>query len=208
MKRVLCIVGLALLTACASNSNADTGKKHHITQSTDIKEIENYLKNAHKDDQYRLFLKRKLIALKNAAWMKSGQGVPMAARPIVTDLPTNPKSNKIDRELFNKLLSEAKTNQKKNTVNVLNELFNDSNPNSPTSIVLIQNKSVCDMILTLEGPKLYNLAIPANSDTSITVEKGTYKLQSNVCDAAYSSTKTITKGIVISLNTDKLATKN
>ncbi|MFW2134668.1 DUF6759 domain-containing protein [Chryseobacterium sp. TY4] len=200
MKNIICAAGLALLASCSSANNSSSGKKYHITQSTDIKEIESYLNTAHKDDQYRLFLKRKLVALKNAAWMKSGQGVPMAARPIVTDLPSNPKTSKLDRALFNKLMEEAKADQKQNTVKVLNELFNNSNPNESTSVVLIQNKSICDMILTLDGPKAYNLAIPANTDKSIVIEKGDYKLKSNVCDAPYESSKSISKGIIITLN--------
>ncbi|MFN3020942.1 DUF6759 domain-containing protein [Chryseobacterium sp. TY3] len=200
MKKIFCAIGIALLASCSSATNSSSGKKHHITQSTDIKEIENYLRTAHKDDQYRLFLKRKLVALKNAAWMKSGQGVPMAARPIVTNLPSNPKSKTLDRALFNKLMEEAKANEKQNTVQVLNELFKDPNTNESTSVVLIQNKSICDMILTLDGPKAYNLAIPANSDKSIVVEKGDYRLKSNVCDAPYESSKSISKGIIITLN--------
>lgn len=205
MKKILCAMGLALLASCTSALNSSSGKKYHITQSTDIKEIENYLKNSHIDDQYRLFLKRKLVSLKNTAWMKSGQGVPMAARPLVTDLPSNPKTNKLDRVHFNKLMEEAKANEKQNTVKVLNELFKDSNLNKNTSIVLIQNKSICDMILIIEGVKNYNLAIPANTDKSVVVEKGDYKLKSSVCDAPYESTKNISKGIIISLNADKLA---
>ncbi|WP_409529531.1 DUF6759 domain-containing protein [Soonwooa sp.] len=39
------------------------------------------------------------------------------------------------------------------------------------------------MILTLDSPKPYNPSIPANSAKSIVVEKGNYKLKSNVCDS-------------------------
>ena len=66
----------------------------------------------------------------------------MAARPIVTNLPSNPKSKTLDRALFNKLMEEAKANEKQNTVQVLNELFKDPNPNESTSVALIQNKSI------------------------------------------------------------------
>lgn len=201
---MLSILSGLLLTSCvvtkSENEKSETSHKYHITQSTDIKEIEDYLRFAHKDDQYRLFLKKKLIALKNATWMKSGQGLAMPPRTFTRNSYETANVKALDRVHFNKLLSEYKANQKQNTVNVLNELFNDSNPNSPTSIVLVQNKSACDMILTLEGPQSYDLAVPAKSETSITVVKGNYHLRSNVCEASYQSSKLITKGIVIALN--------
>lgn len=193
MKKIALIVFcLSFLHACKSQP--------HITQSTNIKEIENYLKTAHKDDQYRVFLKRKLISLKNAAWMKSGQGVPMAARPIVTEIPTNSSKANFDKALYDRLLADAKEDQRARTINLLNELFSENSAESPDAIIMVRNQSDCDMILKIEGKKSYNLAIPSKGETSIVVNKGEYSISSNLCDAIYNSKKQITANILLALN--------
>ncbi len=107
----------------------------------------------------------------------------MAARPIVTNLPSNPKSKTLDRALFNKLMEEAKANKKQNTVQVLNELFKDPNPNESISVALIQSKSICDMIFTLTALKLITLLYQPILTRAPLLEKGNYKLKSNVCDS-------------------------
>lgn len=172
----------------------------HITESTNIKEIENYLKTAHKDDQYRIFLKRKLISLKNAAWMKSGQGVPMAARPIVTEIPTTNGTSNFDKALYNRLLADAKEDQRARTINLLNELFSENSAESPDAIIMVRNQSDCDMILKIEGKQSYSLAIPSKGETSIVVNKGDYNISSNLCDAIYNSKKQIKANLLLALN--------
>lgn len=208
MKRLFYAVGILILASCSTANNTTPKKKQHITQSTNIKEIEAYLSTAHKDDQYRLFLKKKLVSLKNASWMKNDKASPIATPTLNADKAYHIQSDKVDRALFNKLMDEDKSSEKQTTAKILNDLFNEADPNSPTSVVLIQNKSLCDLILNMEGPQLYNLAVPANSDKSIIVKKGSYTLRSNICDAAYESLKSINKNIVISLNIEKDKTKS
>lgn len=194
-KSLLMMLCLGFLWQCKTQTD--------ITQSTNIKEIENYLKTAHKDDQYRVFLKRKLVALKNAAWTKSGQGVPMAARPLVTEIPTSSKHSNFDKTLFDKLLSEAKSDHNSRTVTLLNELFSKNSPDSPDAIIMIRNQSECDMVLKIEGKKSYNLAIPSKGETSIVVNKGEYTISSNLCDAIYNSKKHINANILLALENNK-----
>lgn len=170
-----------------------------ITESNNIKEIENYLKTAHKDDQYRVFLKRKLISLKNAAWMKSGQGVPMAARPIVTEIPTNNSKSNFDKALYDRLLADAKMDQRARTINLLNELFTENSAESPDAIIMVRNQSDCDMILKIEGKKSYNLAIPSKGETSIVLNKDIYTFSGSLCDVKYQSSKDVNKNIIIVL---------
>lgn len=170
-----------------------------ITESNNIKEIENYLKTAHKDDQYRVFLKRKLISLKNAAWMKSGQGVPMAARPIVTEIPTNNSKSNFDKALYDRLLADAKMDQRARTINLLNELFTENSAESPDAIIMVRNQSDCDMILKIEGKKSYNLAIPSKGETSIVLNKDIYTFSGSLCDVKYQSSKDVNKSVVVVL---------
>lgn len=192
---LLLLLCLSFLWQCKPSTN--------ITQSNNIAEIESYLKSAHRDDQYRLFLKKKLVALKNAAWMKSGQGVPMAARPIVTDIPSPSNRSNFDKEFFNKLLAEAKVEHNSRTAKLLNELFANNSPDSPDAIILVRNQSDCDMILKIEGKQNYNLAIPSRGETSLIVNKGTYSISSNLCDAIYNSKKDIKNNLLLALNSDQ-----
>ena len=76
---------------------------------------------------------------------------------------------------FNMLMNVNPNEHKNNTVKVLNSLF-DNDPNSKESIVMIENKSDCNMIMRIEGVgnTKYRLAIPAHSDNTVVVTKGDY----------------------------------
>ncbi len=101
---------------------------------------------------------------------------------------------------FNMLMSENPIEHKNRTVKILNSLF-DNDPNSKESIVMIENKSTCNMIMRIEGigNAKYRLAIPAKSDNTIVVAKGDYLFSSLVCGAQYASQKTVQKALMVSL---------
>ena len=105
-----------------------------------------------------------------------------------------------EQEEFNMLMAVNPTDYKNNTVKVLNALF-DNDPNSKESIVLIENKSLCNMIMRIEGVgnTKYRLAVPAQSDNTIVVAKGDYLFSGLVCGAQYASQKTVQKAILVSL---------
>jgi hypothetical protein len=81
---------------------------------------------------------------------------------------------------------------KNKTVKILNSLF-DNDPNAKECIVMIQNKSDCNIIVRMEGvgTTKYRLAVPAHADNSIVIEKGQYLFTSLICGAQYASQKTI-----------------
>lgn len=108
-----------------------------------------------------------------------------------------------EAEEFNMLMTVNPTDHKHNTVKVLNALF-DNDPNSKESIVMIENKSVCNMIMRIEGVgnTRYRLAIAAKSDNTIVVAKGDYLFSSLVCGAQYASQKTVQKAIMVALGDD------
>jgi len=103
-------------------------------------------------------------------------------------------------EEFSMLMSVSPIEHKNNTVKILNSLF-DNDPNSKESIVMIENKSDCNMIMRIEGVgnTKYRLAIPANGDNTIVVAKGDYLFSSLVCGAQYASQKTVQKAVMVSL---------
>lgn len=105
-----------------------------------------------------------------------------------------------EAEEFNMLMSVSPVEHKNKTVKILNSLF-DNDPNSKECIVLIENKSDCNIIVRMEGVgnTKYRLAVPAHNDNSIVVEKGDYLFTSLVCGAQYASQKTIQKPLMVAL---------
>ncbi|WP_336702490.1 DUF6759 domain-containing protein [Chryseobacterium indologenes] len=176
-----------------------------ILKSTNIKEIEEYLKNAHPDDPKKTVLKPKLIALKNTEWTKGARTAkPMETSPVIADIPKdvmrNPNSD--DAEEFKKLIAETSAEHKDRTVKVLNAMFNE-NINRNEAILLFRNNSDCNIVLRIEGKEFYNLAVPAHAENFIVLKKNSYTLRSNICDMKYSSQKDIKKSIFVTVDNPK-----
>lgn len=182
--------------SCGSTQNTAKSSKN-ILESRDIKEIENYLKTAHPDDPKRRVLKPKLIALKNLEWTKGKKDAkPMEARPIISELPD--KKNLAEAEEFKRLISSTSAEHKEKTVKLLNTMFNED-ANSKDAIILFRNKSDCNLVIKIQGKDFYTMAVPANGENFIVVNKGNYTLTSNVCDVQYSSKKEISKSLLFTI---------
>lgn len=180
---------------------AQKGNKD-ILKSTNIKEIEEYLKNAHPDDPKRSVLKPKLIALKNAEWTKGARTArPMEARPIIADIPKNAMKdpNSAEAQEFKRLLAENSTEHKEKTEQLLNAMLNED-ITKKESILLFKNNSDCNIVLRIEGKGYYNLAVPAHGENFIVISKGSYTLSSNVCDMKYFSQKDIKRSIFVTID--------
>ncbi|MGN7864452.1 DUF6759 domain-containing protein [Chryseobacterium sp.] len=202
-KKFLTIIFFAFLLP--GFTYAQKGSKD-ILKSTNIREIEEYLKNAHPDDPKRSVLKPKLIALKNAEWTKGARTAkPMEARPIISDIPKsimrNPASD--DAEEFKRLIVESSSEHKEKTVKLLNAMFNEDITRKE-AILLFKNNSDCNIVLRIEGKDYYNLAVPAHGENFIVINKGSYTLSSNVCDMKYISQKDIKKSIFVTIDNPKL----
>ena len=184
---------LTLISVSGQKRNTD------ILSSNNIPEIENYLKTAHPDDPKRGVLKSKLIALKNASWMKKGKTP--TVKPVVLSIPKSvvKQQDNNETEEFKRLIQLSSTAHQEKTVKLLNQLF-DNDANSREAILLVQNNSDCNMIVRIQGKSFYNLAVPAHGENSLVVKKGEYQLISNVCDAKYSSVKSIGKNMLVILN--------
>ncbi|NIF07896.1 hypothetical protein F3J23_20935 [Chryseobacterium sp. Tr-659] len=105
-----------------------------------------------------------------------------------------------EAEEFNMLMAVSPVEHKNKTVKILNSLF-DNDPNAKECIVMIQNKSDCNIIVRMEsvGNTKYRLAVPAQGENSIVIEKGQYLFSSLVCGAQYASQKTIQRPIMVAL---------
>lgn len=177
-------------------------KSKDILKSTNIKEIEEYLKTAHPDDPKKSVLKPKLIALKNAEWTKGARTAkPMEARPVIADIPKNvmndPHSN--EAEEFKRLIAETSAEHREKTELLLNTMLNEDITRKE-SILLFKNNSDCNIVLRIEGNDYYNLAVPAHGENFIIVNKGSYTLNSNVCDMKYFSQKDIKRSIFVTID--------
>lgn len=101
---------------------------------------------------------------------------------------------------FNSLMAENPAAHKDKTVKILNSLF-DNDPNTRECIVMIENKSDCNIIVRMDGVGTikYRLPVPAHGDNSIVVQKGDYLFTSIVCGSEYASQKTIQKPLMVAL---------
>nr|WP_315025782.1 DUF6759 domain-containing protein [uncultured Chryseobacterium sp.] len=172
-----------------------------ILKSTNIQEIEEYLKNAHPDDPKKSVLKPKLIALKNSEWTKGGQNSkPMEARPVISDIPKSVMKGlrSEEAEEFKRLITESSSQHKDKTAQLLNAMLNED-ISRKEAILLFKNNSDCNIILRIEGKDFYNLAVPSHGENFTIINKGSYKVSSNVCDTKYTSQKDVKKSIFVTI---------
>ena len=196
MKKIILAIPLLLSLLFSAQQ-----KNKNILYSQNIPEIESFLKEAHPEDPRRIVLKPKLVALKNAAWMKVGRynlaNLNSRYREIPKILATQKDDN--EEQEFQHLIAENSTNHKEKTVRLLNQLFENDITNKET-IILMQNNSNCNMIVRIEGKEFYNLPVPMHGENSLVIKKGDYQLRSNVCEVTYNTTKNIAKNTLVVIN--------
>ncbi|KIA84218.1 hypothetical protein OA84_01345 [Kaistella solincola] len=166
-----------------------------VEKSTNAQVIANFIKYNPNHPRTPEF-KRKLFAVINND--KPVAVKASVAKPTVT--PVN--KNKLKTAVRKDVAKDGTNDKHKRTADLLNHLFN-SDPNSKTAYVQIVNKSKCNLIVKINGKKFYNLDVPARNQNFIMVDKGSYTLTTSVCDAKYTSRKSISKDIVITLNQPK-----
>lgn len=158
-------------------------------------------------DEMNAIIKQKQIAKYNAELQAKQSLVvytPSNAKNVYVTNTTATASTAViadtEAEEFNMLMSVSPTEHKNKTVQILNSLF-DNDPMSKECIVLIQNKSDCNIIVRMEGigTTKYRLAVPAHNESSVVVNKGDYLFTSVVCGSQYASQKTIQKPLMVAL---------
>ncbi|WP_326981161.1 DUF6759 domain-containing protein [Chryseobacterium sp. MYb264] len=156
-------------------------------------------------DEMNAIIKQKQIA-KYEKELQVGQSAivytPSASQNVYAATPSVTKAVIADTEAseFNMLMGENPVEHKNKTVKILNSLF-DNDPNAKECIVMIENKSDCNIIMRMEGvgTTKYRLPVPAHGDNAIVVQKGDYLFTSIVCGAQYASQKTIQKPLIVAL---------
>ena len=130
----------------------------------------------------------------------SPQNVYVASSSTSTTKKTTAVIADTEASEFNMLMADNPVEHKNKTVKILNSLF-DNDPNAKECIVMIENKSDCNIIVRIEGigNTKYRLPVPAHGDNSLVIQKGDYLLTSIVCGAQYASQKTIQKPLMVAL---------
>jgi hypothetical protein len=155
-------------------------------------------------DEMNAIIKQKQIAKYKAELAAKQSTVVYTPSNAQNAFVVNPTANSAvpdaEAEEFNMLMTVSPVEHKNKTVKILNSLF-DNDPMSKECIVLIENKSDCNIIVRMEsvGNTKYRLAVPAHNESSIVIEKGSYLFTSLVCGAQYASQKTIERPIMVSL---------
>ncbi len=192
MRKIISLMLFSFSAVVFSQSNYTA---EQVEKSSDPKVIANFIKFNPEHPKTPEF-KRKLFAVINNDQSPAQQA--KVAKPTVAPIDTKKLENSVNKEVAKKGTS-AKSQQ---TVDLLNHIFN-SDPTSKTAYVQIVNKSNCNLIVKISGKQFYNLSVPANNQNFILVDKGNYTLTTSVCDAKYSSAKSISKDMVITLNAPK-----
>ncbi|CAH0224978.1 hypothetical protein MP478_20745 [Chryseobacterium sp. WG14] len=155
-------------------------------------------------DEMNAIIKQKQIA-KYKAELAAKQSTAVytpstSTNTFVANTTTNTAIPDAEAEEFNMLMAVSPTEHQNRTVKILNSLF-DNDPNARECIVLIQNKSDCNIIVRMEGvgTTKYRLAVPSKGESSVVIEKGQYLFTSLVCGAQYASQKTVQRPIMVAL---------
>ncbi|MBS1549566.1 MAG: hypothetical protein JSS94_06860 [Bacteroidetes bacterium] len=109
----------------------------------------------------------------------------------------NPEPRFAERNMEKKYNSSNEKNKK--TAELLSNLLNEDK-NAKEAVLLIENKSKCAFTLRFNGNKIYSIDVPARGKNHIQIPKGTYALSANVCNAKYSTIKTISSNLSLALN--------
>ena len=192
MKKLFYIFAFFISISTFSQSNYTVSQ---VEQSSDPQVIASFIK-ANPDHPKTPEFKRKLIAVINSD--KTPKQQAQVAKPNVKPI----SSEKLKTVIKKDVSKDGSNDKHKRTADLLNHLFN-TDPSSKTAYVQIVNRSKCNLIVKINGKKFYNLDVPANNQNFILVEKGSYTMTTNVCDAKYSSSKNIGKDIVVTLNAAK-----
>jgi hypothetical protein len=140
--------------------------------------------------------KNDALKVRADALSRSGTGqtsVPQASATASSSAPTGQGSG--SKQVY-RTSGDAAANNK--AAEALNAMFN-TNPNKKTVTVFFNNQSKCTMDIVFSGKASKTLRVPANGQNFITLDKGTYRMSSNSCNASYNSTKSFTEDATINL---------
>ncbi|WP_126652546.1 DUF6759 domain-containing protein [Chryseobacterium aureum] len=144
---------------------------------------------------------RKLFVFAGISLILASCNVNYGGYPGRTSYPyptgTTGNSGTTERE-YNELMRTYKPE----TTEVLNDLLNSDDPKNPRTSISVENKSSCNMVLTVSGGNFFKkIPIGAGKIGYTMVPKNqNYRLSGVVCNSTYQSTKFITTSYSIKLS--------
>ncbi|PIF47723.1 hypothetical protein CLU96_4792 [Chryseobacterium sp. 52] len=98
--------------------------------------------------------------------------------------------------------SELIKTYKPETAEVLNDLLNNSSPTHPKTSISVENKSPCNMVLTVSGNGFFKKIPIASGKIGYTMvpKNQNYKLSGMLCNSSYQATQFISTSYAIKLS--------
>lgn len=191
------ILSIGFSSFAQKSKSPNKSKYNYIITTDNMDDIQEFLNTANHEDPRFPICKRRLVELKNKTWMHNGPVAYMQPRPIqkVTQVQFQSAVNPVE---FDALVKQNDEKHTERTVHLLNSLFNPDLKNEE-KIVLVQNGSSCNIIVSMQGVKPVKIAIPAKSEDFVIVKKGSYNLEANVCGVSYKSIKNFQQNQIITL---------
>ncbi len=118
--------------------------------------------------------------------------------PVISRVPAKQTAEQMEKQEFEMLMKQDSIHKHQTAAESLDVLLNE-NPGEKRVSLIINNNSNCNIIVRFAGEKFYNLPIYRHSKNFIVVEKGTYSLGANLCNARYSATKTFDDSATMTL---------
>ncbi|UKB80104.1 DUF6759 domain-containing protein [Chryseobacterium sp. MEBOG07] len=142
---------------------------------------------------------KKLFVFTGISMILTSCNVNYGGYPVRTSYPTNNSGNTANTEReYNELIKGYKPE----TAEVLNDLLNSDDPKNPKTSISVENKSPCNMVLTVSGNNFFKkIPIGAGKTGYTMVPKNqNYRLSGVVCNSTYQSTKFVTTSYSIKLS--------
>jgi hypothetical protein len=140
---------------------------------------------------------KKLFIFSAISWIMMSCSVNSGNYPVRNTYPSSTINTNTDRE-YNELIKTYKLE----TTEVLNDLLNSDSPDNPRTSISVENKSSCNMVLTISGNNFFKkIPISVGKIGYTMVPKNqNYKLSAMVCRSAYQSTQFISSSYSIKLS--------
>ncbi|REC47091.1 DUF6759 domain-containing protein [Chryseobacterium pennipullorum] len=141
---------------------------------------------------------KKLLVFSGISLILASCNVNYGGYPTRSPYPANNSGSAANTEReYNELIKTYKPE----TAEVLNDLLNDDDPGNLRTSISIENRSSCNMVLTVSGNSFFRkIPIAAGKIGYTMVPKNqNYRLSGMVCNAPYQSTKFITGSYSIKL---------
>lgn len=144
---------------------------------------------------------KKLLVFAGISVILSSCNVNYGSYPGRTSYPSS-TSNSGNRANTEREYNELIKTFKPETADVLNDLLNSDDPKNPKTSISVENKSPCNMVLTVSGNNFFKkIPIGAGKIGYTMVPKNqNYRLSGVLCNSTYQSTKFVTTSYSIKLS--------